>query len=378
MNSKLFILNKINNKFAFLYLILTCNLLNIQAQTLSQSNGLQLIVQKAVVPYFKQPNTHALAIAIIDSSNFYTYYFGELDKDNPNLPDSNTIFSIGSISKVFTASILSSLIEEKIIELNDTITKFLPDSLSQLNPNLKKITIKQLATHTSGLPKEPYNLQLNSEDKTNPYSNYTIKNLFEFLVKFKKTNTNTNKKNNTFLYSHTGYGLLGHILEFATKKSYADLLQQYIKKTLQINNISIPLNNNKTVKGHLFSGESTLPRNFNTMYGSEGLCSDLNSLVKFVYANLDTSNHLYPIFNKCHTPIEKALPNNVLIGLGWYILKLSNNKKQPSIITHSGRSGGYSNYLGFVKKSKTAVIILSNSSLAVDEIGIELIKVLNR
>ena len=104
----------------------------------------------------------------------------------------------------------------------------MPDSLAQQNPWLQNITLAQLATHTSGLPKIPYNISMTITDKENPYSNYQIEDLYHFLGNYTPIIVKKKKKNTQFSYSNLGMGLLGHLLENAAKTSFDSLLNHYI------------------------------------------------------------------------------------------------------------------------------------------------------
>lgn len=114
----------------------------------------------------KLPNKSQLSIAIVQNGEveFYgTIRDGEAIKPIDN---QNSVFEIGSITKVFTSSVLTSLIEDKEIKLTDNINSFYPFDFKD---NIK-LTFKSLANHTSGLASLPENLDL--IDLTNPYKSY--------------------------------------------------------------------------------------------------------------------------------------------------------------------------------------------------------------
>ncbi len=318
-----------------------------------------------------------LVIGVIDNGTTYEYAYGRLSKENNTKPNQHTIFQIGSISKVFTSTILMGMVQDSIVRLHDKITDFLPDSLAQQNNWLQNITLAQLATHTSGLPKIPYNISMTITDKENPYSNYQIEDLYHFLGNYEPIIVKKKKKNTEFSYSNLGMGLLGHLLENAAKMSFDSLLNDYIIHPLQLEHTCITLSEQQQKKlaiGHYFSGRTIKELTYKTLYSSEGLYSSLSDMIKFVQANLviDEKDN---IFRLTHTPLYHTQMRFVKMAYGWFVIS-KGRKNTPTVITHSGRTGGYSNYVAFDKEKQIGVVVMSNSAHRIDEIGIEVFEIL--
>jgi len=106
--------------------------------------------------YIQQKNTVALSIGIIKNGQLSTYHYGETAKGNGQLPNENTIFEIGSITKTFTSTLLAWYVNEGKVKLTDPIIKYLPDSVVA-NAALQNITLLNLSNHTSGLSSLPDN-----------------------------------------------------------------------------------------------------------------------------------------------------------------------------------------------------------------------------
>src|SRR4029078_9399783 len=139
--------------------------------------------------------------------------------DVPGLPlDANTVFEIGSLTKTFTATILADMVLRGEVALDDPAQKYLPASVKVPSRNGRQITLLDLATHTSGLPKIPANLK--QTDPQNPYASYSVQDLYDYLTSY----TLTRDPGARFEYSNTGVGLLGHILSLKANKSYEDLV----------------------------------------------------------------------------------------------------------------------------------------------------------
>src|SRR5687768_4364969 len=120
--------------------------------------------------------------------------------------DSTTVFEIGSITKVFTSALLADMVQRGEVKLDDPISKYLPKAVRVPVRKGKEITLIDLATQSSGLPRLPSNLKPASV--ANPYADYTVANLYEFLSGY----TLTRDIGSQYEYSNLGVGLLGHVL----------------------------------------------------------------------------------------------------------------------------------------------------------------------
>jgi CubicO group peptidase (beta-lactamase class C family) len=146
--------------------------------------------------YFDKTSAIGTSVGILKDGKITTYHYGEVKKGTAQIPNDNTLYEIGSVTKTFTALLLAQNIILKKAKLNGEINVFLPKEIPTLSFENKKITLEQLANHSSGLPRLPTNL-LNSPNlqEENPYKNYSEKDLFDFLKNYQlehKPNTNMN------------------------------------------------------------------------------------------------------------------------------------------------------------------------------------------
>lgn len=352
------------------------------------SAGLQQRVDDIVSNYIPQL-PYALTISIIDEGNFYQYGYGSLLPKQYQKPDTNTMFRIGAVSKTFAATLLQALVKEKKVSINDPIAQFLPDSIHAQNPFWQSITLYQLATHTAGLPKDPPNLSETYTDNNNLYGNYTIADMYHALLlfapdvnatkpKIKNKTTKQTSKQYHFNYSHFGIILLAHCLEKAAGKNYDALLQQYITQPLQMSNTTL-LPNKKQIEtqvaqGHAFNGQPKMPITWGDTPQAEGLYSNSSDMLKYINAYLvaDTQS----VFSMINRPVAYTDVKNVSIVGGWFMFQ--RNKKSPTVLTHSGRVGGYACYVAFEPRQKVAVVIMANAEQHIDEVGIAILELLLR
>jgi len=366
-------------KYALIFIILSGTLLK-QAILAQPSKALKNLSDKVVASYLGTTElNHSIAIGIIDGPYTYQFYYGKISESNLNPPDSSSIFLLGSLSKIITTSVMAAMSEEQIIQPSDSITKFLPDSVYSNNPFLSSITFQKLATHTALLPRTPYNLPATLIEPENTYGNYQVSDLYLFLKNYRPVSGifKKNKSKKLFVYSHTGIGLLAHLLENASGLNFDKLIQRYLSPPLLSNpltNTGIRLSSNqknRLLPGHLFSGKQAFSNNFASMYGSEGVYSSLPDMLTFVRACMSKS-----VFTPALQPLFNTQMPDVKVGWGWYVIL--NGKRQPVIYTHSGKTSGYSNYLAFEKEREVAVVVLSNSDNRIDKIGIDLLDLLLR
>ena len=168
-----------------------------------------------------------------------------------NIPvNQNTLFDIGSITKTLTTLLLADMATKGLVNLNDPIDKYLPPSVKVPEFNGTKITLEDLATHTSGLPELPSNIWLNNKVGTlNPHYNATL--LYQALSNTKLTREPGSK----FQYSSFGIGLLGHILSLKAGIPYNQLVKDRILSVLGMNDTKITLSQsdimNRFPVGHM-------------------------------------------------------------------------------------------------------------------------------
>lgn len=292
------------------------------------------------------PNNTQLSIAIIQNGKTNYYGIIKLNDTIKLIENQSKVFEIGSITKVFTSTVLASLVEEGKVKLTDQINSCYPFSFKD---NIK-LNFIELANHTSGLPRLPENLDLSNE--TNPYKNYGKTQIEEYLKNFLKPD---NAK--TYSYSNLGAGLLGYTLGLSQKTSFEKLLQNKVFDKYKMKNsfVSSQNLNDKLVKGQNPNGEITSDWDFDVLFGAGGILSTTEDLVKFAEAQFNPINKELALTRTPTFDINK----NMKIGLGWHLLKSESRK---DLIWHSGGTGGYSSSMTLNTDDKTAVIILSNLS----------------
>ena len=311
----------------------------------------------------------ALFVGMIDEDGTeHYYYYGQTAYNNGKAIDENTVFEIGSVTKVFTSLLLADMVEKGEVNLNDPIDKFLPEYLNVPSKNGIKITLLDLATHKSGLPREADNIPLYDLDA---YVNYDKEQLYDYLSNHELSRD----VGSQYEYSNTGGLLLGHVLSLHSGKSYEQLLQERVWDKLEMKNTCIKQCGNLREK---FATPHALDKpmmEFNVsedLAGAGGIRSSGKDMLSFLsYAMGLKDSNLKNSFELTQNA-NHQINDQLSVGLGWHMLH--ENDDDRTFIWHNGRTLGFTSFIGFDPKTNHGVVVLSNSNTLVDDIGIWLLK----
>jgi len=333
----------------------------------------------------------AIVIGIVNRDGTQFYSTGKMSSANNTRVDQNTVFAIGSNTKVFTTILLAEMVKEGLIKLNDPIDKYLPSNVTVPQYYGHKITIQDLATHTSGLPEFPPNycpsfaisnaqtIDAKVQHLRNLMSctkNYTFHQLYQGLSNI----TIPREPGSKYEYSTFGMGLLGHILTLKSNiSSYDELLTKRILNVLGMNSTSIHLSDEQKSRlaiGHLSGRELPLWNISNPLVPGGGLYSSASDMLKFISANTELiKTKLDSAMQASHLirhSTGSLIPNNIdvsdknidielYIGLGWLITTNFGNE----IIWHNGGTiGGYNAFIAFNPATNRGIVVLCNTGVS--------------
>ncbi|WP_285058053.1 serine hydrolase domain-containing protein [Pedobacter ginsengisoli] len=177
-------------------------------------------IDKLILNYMKEGKRVGISLGINYNGKQFIYNYGETSPGSGILPSDKSVYEIGSITKTFTGLLVAHAINEGRVSLNDDIRKFLPGSFPNLQyPNGDPVKIAYLLAHTAQFPNsfgDPLSPSVGNETFIDSLHKIKLDSLKSFRYK----------------YSNVGYQLLGLILERVYKKSYIDLISQYVTKPL--------------------------------------------------------------------------------------------------------------------------------------------------
>jgi len=312
-------------------------------------------VDELMQPYLENHIFQSASIGIVLKGKTWIRHYGTLSEADPVPAKDDTIYEIGSITKVFTALLLADAVKTRSdFELDQTIGRFIP-GLQESNPDVaSKVTLKHLSQHMSGLPRMPDNIL--PTDPNNPFAGYDRKLLHKFLETAKLMN-NPGKKN---AYSNLGVGLLGDILASDFNMDYQTLVQQRIFDPLKMTESSVslsesssrrlaPPHNSALVEDHFWE--------FDALAGAGSIRSTATDMLRFIQANLKPTDS--EIGKAIDLAWEKSLPpskDHFAMGLGWMIAG------DGSTRWHNGQTGGYHSIIFVNRDLDAGLVLLSNTA----------------
>lgn len=306
-----------------------------------------------------------IVIGVIGPEGRRVIAYGSLAKGDARPLNGDTVFEIGSATKVFTSLLLSDMVQRKQVALDDPVAKYLPATVKMPERNGRSITLVDLSTHTSGLPRLPGNM--NPKDLDNPYADYSVEQLYQFLSGYQLTRD----IGSAYEYSNLGGGLLGHVLARRATMDYEALVESRICVPLGMKSTVITLTPEMKARlavGHNAALEPVKNWDMPSLAGAGALRSTANDLLSFLAANLGYSKSpLEPAMAAMLKPRRPTGQQGLEIALGWHIFTINGKE----IVWHNGGTGGYRSFIGFDPRTRIGVVALSNTStnVGVDDIG---------
>ena len=339
-------------------------------------NSDMLTLKQAIDNIVKPRLKIGAIIGVILQNQRHVFAYGAKERNGSAAPDCNTVFEIGSNTKTFTAIILADMHLKANVNLEDNVEIYHPaEKVTIPTSNGTKINLTHLATHTSGIPSMPGNIEEHQTNPSDPFSSYTVDHMYEFL----NTCTLIFPAGSRHQYSNAGMGLLGLTLALANGTSYEELLKQRLLNPLGMNNTTLFLTDGQ--RQYLAAGYDGELNPVSTwtatdcLQGAGFIKSTLNDMFIYLEANMGLfDTPLRQAMDLAHEPRVQA-PWGEHCGLGWYTTQFEDGQE---IINHNGATGGYYAYIGFNKSLATGVIVLCNNKYdsGSDEIGPMVLKIL--
>ena len=266
-------------------------------------------------------------------------------------PDERTIFEIGSLTKTFTGTLLAEAVRRGEMALEDPASRHLPESW-KLPARMREITLLDLATHTSGLPRLPANMK--PADWNNPYVDYSAEQLAQFL----REHELRREPGETYEYSNLAFGLLGHLLANQSGLSYEQLVSDRLLRPLEMRDTSITLTEDQRGRfavGHDGAGRACHEWEITTLAGAGALRSNAHDMLLYLQAQIEAPPSLKVAIDESHIARRVAF-QGVKIGLGWHI-----DESGPWLF-HTGQTGGYHSIILVDPATRVGLVVLANSA----------------
>ncbi|MBY0241207.1 MAG: serine hydrolase [Burkholderiaceae bacterium] len=298
----------------------------------------------------------SIVIGIVEQGGQPAVYgFGQV---NDRVPDGDTVYEIGSVTKTFTALLLAQEAASGKLSLDEPVQRLLPGYTIPAWQG-QAITLRDLATQTSGLPRLPTGFV--PPDMANPYVGYGAAELQSFL----RGHQLARKPGASYEYSNLGYGLLGVALATRAGKPYDTLVHERIAVPLGMQSTGIALTPDiraRLAPGHDAIGKPAGNWDFDAMAGAGALRSTATDMLRYLQTLMPAAAGTpYALAIQRQRPVMQGTD----IALGWHLSDVRGTR----IVWHNGQTGGYAAFAGVTADGKRAVVVLANTSAPVDGIA---------
>lgn len=283
-------------------------------------------------------------------------------------PRADTIFQIGSITKVFTALALADAVTRHELSLNTPLSTYFPEA----NGRASAITLGHLAAHTSGLPRLPRGFTFKAlRNRSDPYRNFTSEDLRAAIARARPRPAPGTKVR----YSNFGAGLLGEALSRHAGLPFKRLIAERITGPLGLADTVLSLDQDqlpRRAQGYNRRRRPVPDWDLGAMPGAGALYSTPKDLLAFARAQLHPqTTPLAGAFRLVQEPQVKA-NRWMSVGLGWHLTPIPG--AAHTSLWHNGGTGGFRSYLGLLPGADAGVIVLANTASSVDGIGFTVLR----
>ena len=265
----------------------------------------------------------------------------------------DTIAEIGSIGKVFTAFLLADMVERGEVALDDPVRKYLPASVTVPSFQGKEISLADLATHTSGLPRDSVPVDMKSD--RSPYAGYTADQLFAFLGRYRLERA----PGAQWEYSNVGVASLGQALALRAGTDYDALVRRRLFDPLGMTDTRIAFDAGQSARratGHNLKLMPVPPWTGGVTAPTGGYSSTAVDVMKFAADVLNPESPRRAVYARMTSVKRPGSGRRVQQTLGWELFYLGANE----IIAHNGGTFGFEARLLVDMTRKRAVIAWAN------------------
>ncbi|WP_431683357.1 serine hydrolase domain-containing protein [Kitasatospora sp. KL5] len=291
-------------------------------------------------------------------------------------PGADTLFEIGSVTKVFTSLALARAAVDGRVALDEPLADVLPAGSTVPGRGGSRITLQHLAMHTSGLPRLPKGMALKAllrPHAVDPYARCTAGTLLGGLARTKLKS----EPGRTFRYSNLGAGLLGLALAHRAGTDYEQLVRQEVCAPLGLADTVVTVDAERArrlAQGHDPRRRPAAPWNLAALAGAGALRSTAADIAAFLQAQLGAApDGTAEAIALTRRPEHRTSPFS-WVHLGWMAHRLHPRHGGHLQVWHNGRTGGFASFAGFDPETGVAVGVLGNTSRDVDPPAADLLR----
>ncbi|WP_214630158.1 serine hydrolase domain-containing protein [Paenibacillus agaridevorans] len=314
------------------------------------------VMQEKNVDRWSNAPGHRLAIGLIDKAGTRYWRNGQWLTE-PDADHAESLYEVGSITKTMTGFLLAIGEQEGIWSVDNKLSDLAPELTG--SPFASATTLRQLATHTAGLPRMPGNFRATITDKQNPYASYSDQHITEAVL------AEPLKSGNRHAYSNYGFGLLGWILAKRLNMSLSHAFNERLFQPLGMMHTLLRSGAPAPAAGGLVpvynaKGISVPHWDFqDTMAGAGAVCSTVPDMLHYLKTNLHPENTPFPeAIAECQREHYSIFASRGIgVGYSWMFYK-----EQDGSTTHwhNGGTYGSSSFAAFNRDKGKGLVVLSN------------------
>ncbi|WP_255556751.1 serine hydrolase domain-containing protein [Sodalis sp. dw_96] len=355
---------------------------SVASRDFAASGNLRAQVDSLALPLLAARQMPGLVVGVLQGDGKKTIFsYGVTDERHGYKINGDTLFAVGSVSKGFMAEVTVILVHKGVFRWDETLETLLPSTVA-LSKDARKITLLQLVTHTSGLPRQMQSVEMLTSfinylfTGENFYHSLDNDHMLNYLADFHKPDKVEPR------YSNLGYALLDYILRKRTGKNVNQLLAENITRPLGLTHTGydprlLPGYAQRAI-GHAGDQPKFIRRGqpvpdwyfSSSMLGAAGLYTNADDLLTYAQAHMRPTG--YPA-------LDAALQDSLNVrfdrtreaaAIAWVVDDVGKQR----ITYQVGFIGGYSSYIGLDTRHKTAVVVLQNSFNWTNNIGHRLLQ----
>ncbi|MFK7759937.1 MAG: serine hydrolase domain-containing protein [Phycisphaerales bacterium] len=280
------------------------------------------------------------------------YTLGALAYDSDEQPSFDTLYEIGSVSKVMTGILFADAIRRGEVTKDTLLDELLPEDSDAKDFEGEEIKLWHLTTHSSGWPTAPLNLS--SSDPDRPFLGYTQEMVLEYISKVSPKRA----PGTEFEYSNLGVGVLGDQIASNAGMGYEQAVTERVFEPIGIDDIQITLDDEELKRLAPATSNGRLTKAWADIgpFNPAGMwVGSAPAMIEFARANLsDEDGGIYDSLEAAREPMFDSGFGKV--AFGWMLAR------DGSTYWHNGMTGGYSSYFAVNRDLETAVVVLTNGT----------------
>lgn len=325
-------------------------------------------VQGAMERYVEESRqAPGVVVGVIQDGRRAVYHHGSSGRSGLAL-GGETLFEIGSISKVFTGLLLAEMVLSGEVRYDDTLAALAPEQHT-FTERVGSITLEELVTHTSGLPRLPLDAGpfMRAVFSSDPYAGSTADEIFQSVAALSDDQLGPRGE---FSYSNLGYGLLGQLLAVAAEQDYDRLLTQRVLKPLQLDEMAFgPDQADPALLARGFNrGRAAEHWNLDAYTPAGGMVASAEQMLDLVQASLRADREFVAAAQR--SPGQSIGESPRALGIGYSHRKIGDQ----AWLWHNGGTGGFRSYFGFAPGLDFGIVVLTNGTGNADRLADVLIR----